>query len=108
MMVSQAEFQVPTAVWAEQGRWKKEKWKPVQFKVKLVNINGELQKEIRDVALECKTEVGVSERFLSCDSEIIKIIFAHVTIINAFPVYCVSSLLLNALYVSSYIFLRVP
>lgn len=95
-------------MWVGQERWKKEKWEPVQFKVKLVNINGELQEEIRDVALECKTEVGVRKRFLSCDSEIIMIIFAHVTIITAFPVYGVSSLLLNALYISAYLFLRVP
>lgn len=51
-----------------------------------MNINGKAQKEIRDVGLECKREIGVSERFLSCDPEII-MIFGFVLIISIFYVF---------------------
>ena len=56
--------------------------------MKLVNINGKAQKEIRDVGLEFKREIGVRERFLSCDPEII-IIFGFVMIISIFYVFTV-------------------
>lgn len=70
--------------------------------MKLVNINGKAQKEIKHVGFKCKIEIGVSERLLSCGLEMIMILFVCEMIAYFISVDYVSSILLNTPYIPAY------